>query len=156
LCYKGKTMNEIERRFRNRIVLLAGIGGAVLLVLALCLAKGVLQVSVFGIICLVWCGAMFAAFLGIILWYRKANAKFRKVQVSSGVDVVALDRDRAAKSVRSLKRGIVFMLLLLPYGLWQTRGVPWPPRAAGVAANLMITGTLAVYLARAKRKLKEQ
>jgi hypothetical protein len=146
-------MNEIEKRFRNRIVLMAGCGGVALLLLGWGLAKGALQARTFGIVCLVLWGVMFVAFMGIMLLYRRADAEFRKTESASGIDLTVLDRERMVKSVRSLKQGIAFMVLLLPYGLWQTRGVPWPPRVAGVAANLLVTGTLAIYLVRAKKKL---
>jgi hypothetical protein len=148
-------MNEIEKRFRNRIVLIIGGGGVALLLLAWGLVKGVLQGRTVAIAGATLWIAMSAAILILIRMYRRADAEFRKTQVAGGVDIAALDRERAAKNVRALTRGIVFMALLLPYGLWQTRGVPFVPRVAGMAANLMTICVLALSLVRAKKKLRE-
>jgi hypothetical protein len=147
-------MNEIEKRFRNRIVLIVGGGSVALALLAWALVKGVLQgrtVAIAG--AMLWI-AMSIAILSLIRMYRRAEAENRKTLVAGGIDIAALDRERATKNIRALKRGIVFMTLLLPYGLWQTRGVPFVPRAAGMAANLMTIGVLALSLVRAKKKLK--
>ena len=148
-------MNEIEKRFRNRIVLIVGGGVLPLLLLAWGLVKGVLQprtVAIAG--AMIWI-AMSVAILSLLRMYRRAEAEYRKTLVAGGVDVAALDRERAIKNIRALKRGIVFMALLLPYGLWQTRGVPFVPRAAGMAANLMTICVLALSLVKTKRKLKK-
>ena len=148
-------MNEIEKRFRNRIVLIVGSGSVALLLLAWGLVKGVLQgrtVAIAGV--MLWI-AMSVAIISLLRIYRRAEAEYRKTLVAGGVDIAALDRERAVKNVRALKRGIVFMALLLPYGFWQTRGVPFVPRAAGMSANLMTIGVLALSLVRAKKKLKD-
>lgn len=154
LCYKGISMNEIEKRFRNRIVLIVSGGGIALLLLAWGLVKGVLQGRTVAIAGAVLWIAMSVAILSLLRMYRRTDAEFRTTLVAGGVDIAALDRDRAIKNVRALKRGIIFMALLLPYGLWQTRGVPFLPRAAGMSANLMTIGVLALSLVRAKKKLK--
>lgn len=153
-CYNIISMSEIEKRFRNRIVLIIGGGGAVLLLLAWGLVKGVLQVRTVAIAGTVLWIAMSVAILSLLRMYRRADTEFRTALLAGGVDIAALDRERAIKNVRALKRGIIFMALLLPYGLWQTRGVPIFPRAAGMSANLMTIGVLALSLVRAKKKLK--
>jgi hypothetical protein len=147
-------MNEIEKRFRNRVVLIVGSGSVALSLLAWALFKGILQgrsVVIAGVT--LWI-TMSIAILSLIRIYRRAEVEHRKALVASGADIAALDRERAIKNIRALKRGIVFMALLLPYGLWRTRGVPFVPRAAGMAANLMTIGVLALSLVRTKKKLK--
>ncbi len=148
-------MDENEKRFRNRIVLIVVAGGVVLLLLAVGLVKGAVAARTVAIAGSTLWIAMSVAILSLIHRYRRTEAEYRKTLIAGGVDVAALDRERATKNVRALKRGIVFMALLLPYGFWRTRGVPFLPRTAGMAANLMTIGVLALSLVRAKRKLKK-
>jgi hypothetical protein len=61
------------------------------------------------------------------------------------------ESSRVKASMRMLKVAIVFLPIILIFGMWLTRGQPLAPRLVGAAVNLFFTFWLISILRRAKR-----
>ncbi len=127
-------MNEIEKRFRNRIVLIVGGGGVALLLLAWGLVKGVLQGRTVAI-----AGAMLWIAMSVAILIKFACTEERKQNTGrpwlpAAWILLHWIASEATKNVRALKKGIVFMALLLPWFCGRPEACPlslespvWPP-----------------------------
>ena len=147
-------MNEFERLYRKRFFVLCGCLALVLMALAFGMVNRVLSPREFGFIAIfLWIG-MFIGIMRIIKLYRKSDAEFREKQIAQGLPAQSLDRERYTKSVRSLKRLIGLMTVLLAYGLWNTQGQALMPRLVGTGVDLFIILLAINSLLRARRKLQ--
>jgi len=143
--------DAIERSFRRRIYAL-GFGSllfSILLLLAVShelISITTLRVSLFGYV-----GVATAAYLVLMLNARK---KLRTNRPDFTKPPDAEEQKRLLRSIKLLKRGVVFYALALILGIWMERDELSIATLVGVAISLLIQTWLILTIRRANRRLR--
>jgi hypothetical protein len=141
-------------RYIGRRFLLLGCGGALVVVaLALALRNGLLSPRALGLLLIAYVACVAVAVFVIL---RNVRARF---QASMGESTDIADdatRKKFRKRIRGLRLGVAFFAFVLVYGLWETRGGPWPPRLVGATMNLLFQFVMIQSIRRMQRQLKQE
>ena len=141
--------------FPKRIYAIVGAGACVLMVLAWVFVDGDLSPRGFAVAALVWWIAMFAAIFRLIRSRQRSAEDVRRKQIARGVPAALLDRDECVRNIRSMKRLIAVLAVLLGYGLLATQGQPLLSRAVGAAVDVFFLAACGRSLMRSQKKLRE-
>jgi len=148
-------MNNLERAFRKRFLVLAGGGACVLMALAWGLVKGVFSRHDFALAGTIWWIVMFAAFYFLVRSHHVKMKEFRWQQITSGVPGQMIERDHCIRNIRTMKTFIVLFSILLLYGVVVSQGDSLRLRLAGAGLDVFILAACVWSLVRSQRKLRD-
>lgn len=148
-------MNQLERTFRKRFLVLAGAGACVLMILAWGLVKGVISSQEFARAGTTWWIVMFLAFYFLVRSHHGKLKEFHRQQIISGVPGQMIERDHCIKNIRTMKTFIVLFSILLVYGAVVSQGVSLLPRLAGAGLDVFVLAACVWSLVRWQRKLRD-
>lgn len=142
-----------EKYLRWRFLLLVFGGVLVIIPAALALSKGLLSPRGLGLVMIAYVGCVAVA---VFIMLRNARARFQISSGSSTENANDATREKFRKRIRRLHLGVAFFAFFLVYGLWVTRGGPWPPRLIGASMNLLIQFVMIQSIRRMQRQLKQE
>ena len=142
-----------QSAFQRRLYAIVSGGACVLMVLVWVFIKGGLTPRELATAVLMYWIVMFAFVFRLIRLRQRSAEDVRKKQITSGVPIEALDRERCVRSIRSLKRLIAAFAVFLGYGLLATWGGPLLPRAVGATVDVVILAACVHALIRAQKQL---
>jgi uncharacterized integral membrane protein len=141
----------IERSFRRKIYAL-GFGSLLFsILLLLAVSHELISITTLRVSLFVYVGVATAAYLFLMLNARK---KLRTSATDFSKPPDAEEQKRLRRSIRLLKRGVVFYALALILGIWMERDELSFATVVGVAISLLIQTWLILTIRRANRRLR--
>jgi hypothetical protein len=93
-------------------------------------------------------------FIFTLVMQRRDFKAYWKAREWPEHSIDATVRKRRIRTIRRLTFSIVFLHLVLWYGLWETRGQSLPPRLVGATMNLLFTGLMIQAVIRIRQSLR--